>query len=106
MVDTKVTGRLVAAARTLAGVPLADFANAAGLSPLELQHIEASGSAFLTDAGQQAAVGTALDYFGLVIIDEGDGMGAGVRLKFSRTDVRQITRMESEGGPVGADDAP
>ena len=47
-----------------------------------------------------------MDFFGVVVIDEGDGMGAGVRLKFSRQDVRQITRLESEGGIVGADDAP
>jgi hypothetical protein len=39
-------------------------------------------------------------------VEETDGMGAGVRLKFTRTDVRQIARLENEGGVVGSDDAP
>jgi hypothetical protein len=29
-----------------------------------------------------------------------------VRLKFTRKDVRQIMRLEGEGGIVGSDDAP
>jgi hypothetical protein len=33
-------------------------------------------------------------------------MGAGVRLKFACQDVRQIGRLESEGGIIGSDDAP
>jgi hypothetical protein len=33
-------------------------------------------------------------------------MGAGVRLKFTRQDVKQIARLEGEGGVVGSDDAP
>ena len=53
-----------------------------------------------------AAVKRGLDHFGVVIVEESDGMGAGVRLKFTRSDVRQITRLEGEGGNVGSDDAP
>ncbi|MCK9540916.1 MAG: hypothetical protein M0R03_02670 [Novosphingobium sp.] len=48
----------------------------------------------------------ALDHFGVIIVEEGDGMGAGVRLKFTRTDTRQIARLEGEGGAIGSDDAP
>lgn len=33
-------------------------------------------------------------------------MGAGVRLKFTRQDVKQIDRLESEGGIVRSDDVP
>lgn len=106
MIDTKITGRLIAAARALVGVPQADFAAIAGLTLLELQHLEASGSARVSDAAQLAALAQALDHFGAIILDESDGMGAGVRLKFSRMDVRQLTRLESEGGAVGADDVP
>lgn len=107
MSDTKkMTGRLVAAARALAGVPQADFAAVAGLTLVELQHVEASGSARVSGQREWASLAKALDYFGTVILDENDGMGAGVRLKFSRVDVRQLTRLESEGGVVGADDAP
>lgn len=104
--DTKMTGRLIAAARALVGVPQPDFAAAAGLSLAELQHIEASGSAWLSNTAEVVAVGRALEYFGVVVVEEGDGMGAGVRLKFLRTDARQIARLESEGGVVRADDAP
>jgi hypothetical protein len=42
----------------------------------------------------------------VVVIDEADGMGAGVRLKFTRQDVKQIDRLESEGGIVRSDDVP
>lgn len=46
----------------------------------------------------------ALEHFGIIVITEGDGMGAGVRLKFTRQDVRQIARLEGEGG-LGAVDS-
>jgi hypothetical protein len=41
-----------------------------------------------------------------MIVEEADGLGAGVRLKFTRSDVRQIARLEGEGGIVKSDDAP
>lgn len=40
------------------------------------------------------------------MIDEAGGMGAGVRLKFTRQDVKKIARLGGEGGIVGSDDAP
>lgn len=106
MAEAKITGRLIAAARALVGVAQADFASSAGLSLEALRHLEAGGSAWVPTGRDIEAVSKALDYFGVIVIDETDGMGAGVRLKFSRQDVRQITRLESEGGMVGADDAP
>lgn len=106
MTETKVTGRLIAAARALAGVSQAEFAASAGLTVEDLQHLEAGGSAWIPSGREATAVRRALDYFGVLVIDETDGIGAGVRLKFTRKDVRQITRLESEGGIVGADDAP
>jgi hypothetical protein len=33
-------------------------------------------------------------------------MGAGVRLKFTRQDARQIGRLETEGGVARSDDVP
>jgi DNA-binding XRE family transcriptional regulator len=104
--EMKMTGRLIAAARALAGVGQADFAKAAEIPTETIALMEANGSAWLHSARDAEAVGRALDKFGIVVIDEGDGMGVGVRLKFTRQDVKQIARLEGEGGIVGSDDAP
>ena len=45
----------------------------------------------------------ALEEGGVIFIAENGG-GAGVRLKFSRREVRAINRWEGEGGTVGEDD--
>lgn len=102
----KVTGRLVAAARALVGVSREDFAKAAGLPVEKLSLIEANGSAWVHSDGDAEAVSRAFASFGVLVVDEGDGMGAGVRLKFTRQDVQQIGRLEGEGGIVRSDDAP
>lgn len=47
----------------------------------------------------------ALESGGALFIDENGG-GVGVRLKFSRSDVRRIATLESEGGTVAMDDVP
>ena len=104
--SNRVSGRLIAAARALTGISQADFAEAAGLSLEMIGDMEAGGSAFLQVDRDIEAVNRALKHFGVIIIDEADGMGAGVRLKFTRQDVRQIGRLEGEGGIVGSDDAP
>ncbi|MBX3534188.1 MAG: helix-turn-helix domain-containing protein [Xanthobacteraceae bacterium] len=104
----KLTGRLVAAARALVGVSREDFAKAAGVSEHTIAAIEANGSAWLhTDADAEAAR-RALETFGVLIVEESHDMdmGAGVRLKFTRQDVRQLQRLEGEGGAVRSDDAP
>ena len=103
---TQISGRLIAAARALTGISQAEFAAAAGL-PVEALHLmEAGGSAWLRSERDVEAVSRALDCFGVIVIEESDGMGGGVRLKFTRQDVRQIARLEGEGGIVGSDDAP
>ena len=102
----KITGRLVAAARALTGVSQADFAEAAGLSLETIRFIETEGSALLQSDRDIQAVTRALNHFGIVIIDESADMGAGVRLRFTRQDTRQIARLEGEGGIAGADDVP
>ena len=102
----QMTGRLIAAARALTSISQTEFAAAAGL-PLEtLRLIEANGSAWLHSEQDAKAVSLGLEHFGVVVIEESDGMGAGVRLKFTRQDVRQIGRLENEGGIVSSDDAP
>jgi transcriptional regulator with XRE-family HTH domain len=104
--EVRITGRVIAAARALAGVSKADFAAAAGLSVESLQKMEAAGSAWIQQGADAANVIRGLDHLGVVLVNEGDGMGAGVRLKFTRQDARQITNLEGEGGIVGLDDAP
>lgn len=104
--SAKMTGRLIAAARASTGISQADFAAAAGFAVETLRLMEASGSARLHSERDVEAINRALDRFGVIIIEESDGMGAGVRLKFTRQDVSQIARLEGEGGIVGSDDAP
>jgi hypothetical protein len=102
---TRLTGRLVAAGRALTGVSQENLAAAAAI-PLEVYlRLEAGGAAWLAE-DEARSLGRALEAFGVVIVPEGDGMGAGVRLKFTRQDVRNIVRLETEGGIVGSDDVP
>ncbi len=67
--------------------------------------MEASGAAWLPDT-ESETLRRALEEIGVVIIPESDGMGAGVRLKFTRLDVKQIGRFEGEGGFARSDDVP
>ncbi|MGD9814442.1 MAG: XRE family transcriptional regulator [Hyphomonadaceae bacterium] len=57
------------------------------------------------DPGEAAKVSLkrALEAAGAVFLDE-DRLGAGVRLRFTSRDVKQIQRLEGEGGAVGEDD--
>jgi hypothetical protein len=102
----QVTGRLVAAARALTGVSREDFAAAIELPVEALVLIEARGSAWISTARELEAIGRGLAHFGIIVIEESEGMGAGIRLKFTRQDVAQIARLEGEGGIVKSDDAP
>ena len=102
---TLLTGRLIAAARVLTGVSRAELAKACGISVLSLARLEASGSAVTRPADTQA-LRRALEGFGAMFIPESDGIGAGVRLRFLRQDVKQIGRLENEGGNVADDDVP
>jgi hypothetical protein len=71
-----------------------------------LTQMEASGSAPLPSECDTEAVSRALKNFGAMFIPESGGIGAGVRLTFLRQDVKQIDRLESEGGMVRDDDVP
>ena len=102
----RITGRIVAAGRALAGIGRKDFARIAGLPADRIALIEAGGSAWLQDRDDAEAVTRALEHFGVVVIVEDDNMGAGVRLKFTRQDVAQIMRLEGEGGIARSDDSP
>ncbi len=102
----QVSGRLIAAGRALVEVSLEDFARAAGLTADALALLEAGGSAWVQSQSDADAIIQAFDTFGVVVVEEGNGLGAGVRLKFTRQDVKQLARLESEGGIARQDDAP
>jgi hypothetical protein len=55
------------------------------------------------DEDAKRSIRVALEEGGVIFIAENGG-GAGVRLKFSRREVRAINRWEGEGGMVGEDD--
>jgi hypothetical protein len=71
----------------------------AGVSEADLKFMEANDA---SPPGAQP-VRDALEQFGVVFIPENGG-GAGVRLKFNRSEVKQIGRLEGEGGPAADDD--
>ena len=102
----RISGRVIAAARALVGVSQADFADACGLAVDTLCRLEAGGSAWVSSDADVEAVTRGMNHFGVMIVEETESLGAGVRLKFTRADVRQIARLESEGGTVKSDDAP
>lgn len=103
--NTQLSGRILAAARALAGISSADLASASGLEIDRLQLLEAEGAAWLPQPDAERLLATLEDY-GVIVLPEGDGMGAGVRLKFTRLDTKQIGRLENEGGPTRPDDVP
>lgn len=98
-----VTGKQIAAGRVLAGIGRDKLALRAKVPAETLQHMEASEGPPAGSAHNIAAVQRALEDFGVVFIAENGG-GAGVRLKFTRSEVKQIRRLENEGGPAADDD--
>jgi len=101
-----ITGRLIVAGRVLVGIGLEDLTKASGVPLESIRQFESSGSAWLPAGADVEAITRALEKFGAVFIEEGHGLGAGVRLKFTRSDVRQIVRLEGEGGIARSDDVP
>jgi len=101
-----ISGRQIAAGRALAGVSLADLSSKSKVPVATLKRMEASGSASPGPASERGAVRRALEKFGVIFLPEENGDGAGVRLNFTRRDVKQIGRLENEGGPARDDDVP
>lgn len=97
-----LTGPQARAARALIEWPLDKVAQLAGLETQALKAFERGK----VDPGPEAraAIRSALERGGAVFVEEADGLGLGVRLKWSRKDARQVNRLENEGGPVGEDD--
>lgn len=96
-----ITGPQSKAARALVEWPRDHVARLSGLTVDTLRRFEVSK----IHPGDEALgrLRATLESGGAVFIDE-DLLGAGVRLKFTRKEVRSIHRLENEGGPFGDDD--
>ena len=104
--NVQMSGRLLAAGRVLAGISQEDFAAIVGLPIETVRLMEAKGSAWIHEREDAERIAQALDRIGVVTFGEADGMGAGVRLKFTRLDVKQVMRLENEGGNAAWDSPP
>lgn len=90
------------AARILVQWPLDHVARTAGLDEDALGGFESGTHALAADEVERLR--HALESGGAVFQPEdGDG-GVGVRLRFTARDVKQLDRLEDEGGLVGSDD--
>ncbi|HWJ68436.1 MAG TPA: DNA-binding protein [Sphingobium sp.] len=98
----RFTGPLARAARALAQWPRGHVAGLAGIEETVLAEFETGGQSLDEDALMRLR--QTLEEGGVVFLPEDELGGAGVRLKFTAQDVKQINRMEGEGGPVGTDD--
>ena len=89
------------AARALLEWTEAQLAEAARVDIEAIKHLEARFRR--PTPHDQRQIRKALEDGGVVFIGENGG-GVGVRLKFSRKEVRAINRWEHEGGTTGEDD--
>lgn len=97
-----LTPDLARAARALTQVSVEEIAQAAGLEPARVRNFEHRG--FGLDLPAKGKLRAALEEFGVVFFAEDDLGGYGVRRKHNSDRTRQLTRWESEGGPVYEDD--
>jgi len=96
-----ITGPLCRAARALVQWPRTQLATESGVAKPAIRAFETGDVDPGDDA--KAALKHALERAGAVFIDE-DDLGAGVHLRFTKRDVKQLRRLEGEGGAVGEDD--
>jgi hypothetical protein len=101
-----ITGGQITAARALTGISRAKLVMRAKVQPSTLQRLEAMGALANAPDENLARIRRALEELGAVFIDEKEGAGPGVRLKFSRSQTRAIDRWENEGGAAAEDDVP
>lgn len=97
----QINGPLCRAARALVQWPRTQLATASGVAKADIRAFETGD----VDPGEEAraALKHALETAGAVFLDE-DDLGVGVRLRFTKRDVKQLRRLEGEGGAVGEDD--
>lgn len=98
-----ITGPQCAAARALTGIGIDVLARRTGLDPDLIRHFEAGWDP--ADMTNLRVLQTVLEGFGAHFIPE-DDMGVGVRLRFTQSVSRKVSRWENEGGAVGDDGVP
>ena len=96
-----VTFAQVRAARGLIGMSQQELAKAAGIGRATIADFESGKRAPYVRTIDELQ--RALEAAGVEFIPENGG-GAGVRLKFTRREVKAIDGLENEGGIVGDDD--
>jgi len=96
-----ITAAQCRAARALIEWSVDDLARASKVDSKTIEDFELRYRA--PGDSDKRRVRVALEKGGVIFIPENGG-GAGVRLKFSRREVRAINRWEGEGGTVGEDD--
>jgi hypothetical protein len=106
MATRSITGGQIMAARALTGISQAKLVVRAKVQPSTLRRLEARGTLPNDPDEDLIKIRRALEELGAVFIDEKDGAGAGVRLKFGRSQTRAIDRWENEGGAAAEDDVP
>ncbi|MBX3511073.1 MAG: helix-turn-helix transcriptional regulator [Hyphomonadaceae bacterium] len=96
-----ISGPLCRAARALVQWSRTELAVRSDVSKSAIRDFETAN----VDPGADAVrrLQHALEQGGAVFLAEGD-MGAGVRLRFTARDVKQLRRLEGEGGAMGEDD--
>lgn len=97
-----LTPDLARAGRALTQVSRKTIAAGAGIDPATLKAYERGVGPLTREAN--LAVKAALEAYGAVFLPESDGMGYGVRQKYSDRKVERIQSWENEGGPAGHDD--
>lgn len=102
-IEFHMDGALARAARHLTQVSARTIARFADVEQDALRRYEKGGDSLSSKEIQ--GVTEALVHYGAIFIPEDETGGIGVRRKFTRTNVRMIENWESEGGPVGDDDA-
>lgn len=96
-----ITAAQCRAARALIDWPVEELARTSRVGTKAIENFESGYHTPSEDVERRLR--TALEEGGVIFIGENGG-GVGVRLKFSRREVRAINRWEGEGGTVGEDD--
>lgn len=98
-----ITGPLCRAARALVEIKRGRLSRSSGVDKTAIEHFE-RGIGLPSDE-EILALQVALEEHGALFIPENGG-GAGVRLKFTRSETKRISVLEGEGGISGNDDVP